>query len=168
MSRIKEAIEQLSAGIAAEPAKARPKNAAATARLVDGLRCEVTGPRQERVLTDMPPAMGGEGSAPNPGWLMRGAIASCTATVIAMRAAKLGVALSTLEVSVDTDSDLRGILGLDQNVSAGHGPVRMKVRIAGNAAPQVLRDIVAWADAHSPVGCTVRNAPAYLMDVEVA
>ncbi len=167
MSAIKEAIEHLSAGIATEPAKARAKNAPATARLTEGLKCEVTGPRQERVFTDMPPAMGGAGSAPNPGWLMRSAIASCTATVIAMRAAKLGVALSALEVTVDTDSDLRGILGLDEKISAGQSAVRMKVKIAGNAAPQVLRDIVAWADAHSPVGCTVRNAPAYLLDVEV-
>ena len=35
-----------------------------------------------------------------------------------MRAAKLGVALSNLEVTVETDSDLRGILGLDENVAA--------------------------------------------------
>jgi uncharacterized OsmC-like protein len=167
MSGIKEAIEQLSAGIALEPAKARAKNAPATARLIEGLKCEVSGPRQERVFTDMPPAMGGAGSAPNPGWLLRGAIASCTATVIAMRAAKLGVALKTLEVTVETDSDLRGILGLDEKISAGQSVVRMKVRIAGNAAPDVLRELVKWADDHSPVGCTVRNAPTYSLDIEV-
>ncbi|TAK84996.1 MAG: OsmC family peroxiredoxin [Betaproteobacteria bacterium] len=167
MSGIREAIEHLSAGIAAEPAKARAKNAPATARLTEGLKCEVTGPRQERVFTDMPPATGGEGSAPNPGWLLRGAIASCTATVIAMRAAKLGVALSALEVTVETDSDLRGILGLDEKISAGQSAVRMKVRIAGDAPPDVLRGMVKWADEHSPVGCTLRSPPAYAVDIEV-
>jgi len=167
ISKVREAIEQLSAGIAADPAKARAKNVPASARLVEGLRCEVSGPRSERIVTDMPPAMGGEACGPNPGWLLRGAVASCAATVIAMRAAKLGVALSALEVTVETDSDLRGILGLDDSVRAGQSALRMKVRIAGNAAPQALRDIVRWADDHSPVGCTLRNPPACSLDIEV-
>ncbi len=164
---VREAIERLSAKISAEPAKARAKNAPATARLTEGLQFEVTGPHNERIVTDMPPAMGGTASGPNPGWLLRGALASCTATVIAMRAARLGVVLNALEVTVESESDNRGILGLDESVSAGLGAVRMKVRIAGNAASEALRDIVAWADAHSPVGCTLRGAPAYSLDIEV-
>jgi uncharacterized OsmC-like protein len=165
---IGEAIERLSVAISADPSKARAKNAPATARLADGLRCELTGPYNERLVTDMPPAMGGAAAGPNPGWLLRGAIASCTATVIAMRAAKLGVALSSLEVTVETDSDLRGILGLDGDISAGHGPVRMKVKIGAPAeSSDALRAIVAWADAHSPVGCTIRQAPAYALEIEV-
>jgi hypothetical protein len=85
-----------------------------------------------------------------------------------MRAAKLGVALSNLEVTVETDSDLRGILGLDENVSAGHGPVRMKVKIAApTASPEVLREIVTWADRHSPVTCTVRQAPECSLEIQV-
>jgi uncharacterized OsmC-like protein len=166
--KVREAIENLSAAISADPMKARPKNVPATARLTEGLRCELTGPYNERLVTDMAPAMGGTASGPNPGWLLRGAIASCTATVIAMRAAKLGVALSNLEVTVETDSDLRGILGLDENVSAGHGPVRMKVKIgAPTASPEVLREIVTWADRHSPVTCTVRQAPQCSLEIQV-
>ena len=165
---VAEAIEKLSATITADAAKARAKNAPATARLVEGLRCELTGPYNERLVTDMAPAVGGTASGPNPGWLMRGALASCTATVIAMRAARLGVVLDTLEVTVETDSDLRGILGLDENVSSGHGPVRFKVKIGAPAAsPEVLREIVAWADRHSPVACTVREAPACSLEIEV-
>ena len=165
---IPEAIEKLSATISADPAKARGKNLPATARLVGGLQCELTGPYNERLVTDMPPAMGGGATGPNPGWLMRGALASCTATVIAMRAAKLGITLETLEVTAETDSDLRGILGLDENVSAGHGPVRIKVKISSPDAPaDVLRERVAWADAHSPVTCTVRQAPECSLEVDV-
>lgn len=166
--KVREAIEQLSATISADPMKARAKNVPATARLTEGLRCELTGPYNERLVTDMAPAMGGTATGPNPGWLLRGALASCAATVIAMRAAKLGVALSDLEVTVETDSDLRGILGLDENVSAGHGPVRMKVKIgAPTASPEVLREIVEWADAHSPVTCTMRQAPECSLEIQV-
>ncbi len=162
------AIERLSAAISADPLKARARNMPATARLVEGLQCEVSGPYNERLITDMAPAIGGAASGPNPGWLLRGALASCTATVIAMRAAKLGVALGSLEVTVETDSDLRGILGLDESVSSGHGPVRIKVKISSpTASPDVLREIVTWADRHSPVTCTVRQAPECSLEIDV-
>jgi uncharacterized OsmC-like protein len=166
-ARIREAMDKVSAAIAADPAKARAKNAPATARLGQGLRCEVTGPYGEKFSTDMPPAMGGEASGPNPGWLLRGALASCTATVIAMRAAKLGIPLDTLEVTVESESDSRGLLGLDPQVSAGLGAVRMKVRIGGKAEAATLQDLVRWADEHSPVGCTLRSSPDCSLDIEV-
>ena len=165
--RIREAIERLSSVISSEPTKAKSKNAPATARVTEGLRCEVSGPYGERLVTDMPPAMGGTAAGPNPGWLLRCALASCTATVIAMRAAKLGIALEVLEVTVESESDNRGILGLDETVSAGLGAVRTKVRIGGSAESHALREIAAWAEAHSPVGCTVRDAVASSLEVEV-
>jgi uncharacterized OsmC-like protein len=166
---IREAIERVSAAISADPAKAQSKNAPATARLMGGLQCELRGPNNERLVTDMPPALGGTASGPNPGWLLRGALASCTATVIAMRAAKLGVTLSDLEVTVESDSDNRGMLGLDENVSAGLGAVRMKVKIgAATESSDTLRQIVAWADAHSPVGCTMKQATRCSLEIEVA
>src|SRR5687768_17010068 len=126
---VREAIERTSAAIAADPTKAKAKNVPATARLTQGLKFEVTGPHGERLMTDMPPAMGGTASGPNPAWLLRSAMASCTATVIAMRAAKLGVTLETLEVTVESESDSRGLLGLDDSISAGLGAVRTRIRI---------------------------------------
>ncbi len=164
---VREAIERTSAAIAADPAKARAKNAPAIARLTEGLKCEVTGPHGERLLTDMPPAMGGTASGANPGWLLRGALASCAATVIAMRAAKLGVALEKLEVTVESESDNRGLLGLDDSISAGLRAIRTRVRIGGHAKPDILREIVVWADAHSPVGCTVKQASCCSLEIEV-
>lgn len=166
-AQIRQAIDQLGAAIRAEPAKARAKNAPATARLANGLQCEVSGPHGERLFTDMPPAMGGAASGPNPGWLFRGSLAACTATVIAMRAAKLGVTLSALEVTVESESDNRGILGLDEKVSAGLGRLRARVRIGGDATPDTLREIAAWGDAHSPIACTVRDVPAFALEVEL-
>jgi uncharacterized OsmC-like protein len=166
---IRNSIETLIASIAADPARAKAKGVAATARLVDGLRCEISGFGDKPLASDMPSAMGGASSAPNPGWYLRSAMASCTATVIAMRAAKLGVELSELEVMVDGESDLRGILGMDEKISAGQSAMRMKVKIASKSVPpQTLRDIVAWAEAHSPVSCTVRNTPALSLEIDVA
>ena len=165
---IRDAMEKTSRVIAEQPEKARSKNVPATARLLDGLRCEVMGPNGETVQTDMPQAMGGAASAPAPGWLLRAALASCTATVIAMRAAKLGLSLSSLEVTVESNSDNRGILGLDDKVSAGLSSITTRVRIgARDVSPEQLRELAEWGDGHSPVACTARNIPDFAFEVEV-
>jgi uncharacterized OsmC-like protein len=163
---IRQAMEQMGAGIAADPAKARSKPNPASARLTEGLKCEVSGQHGQRFLTDMPPALGGAASAANPGWYLRGAIASCAATVIAMHAAKRGIRLDLLEVTVDTESDLRGILGLG-DVAAGQEVVRTRVKIRGDADGETLRELVTFADGHSPVGCTLRDTPQFSLDIEV-
>jgi uncharacterized OsmC-like protein len=119
-------------------------------------------------VTDMPPPLGGEGSAPNPGWLLRAALASCNATMIAMRAAQLGITLETLEVTVMGESDVRGLLGTDETVSAGLFGLRTHVKIGAiGASPEQIHQIVSWAEAHSPIGCTVRDAQTTAVEVEV-
>lgn len=168
MTDISEALAKTGAVLAADPAKAHTKGTPATARLVDGLAFEVTGPTGERILTDMPVALGGGSGEQAPGWLLRAAIASCTATVMAMRAARLGIDLTTLEVTAESESDQRGLLGLDERVSAAFSSLRLRVRIgADNASVDDLRTLVAWADAHSPVAGTVRESPPTTVEVEI-
>jgi uncharacterized OsmC-like protein len=98
---------------------------------------------------------------------MRAALASCDATVIAMRAAQLGIALDRLEVTVESESDPRGLLGMDDAVAAGPAHVRARVVIAAAGVPAAeLREIVEWAERHSPVGDALRRAVP--LEVEVA
>jgi uncharacterized OsmC-like protein len=125
----------------------------------DRLRCRVEGPDGWALVTDMPTAVGGEGSAPTPGWLIRAAWASCAATAIAMRAAELGISLTRLEVTAESESDMRGLLGLGDGVPPGPQSARMRLRIAANGTDeQRLRELVEWADRHSPVGDALRRA----------
>lgn len=164
--QIREAIERVSKFLAEKPEKARIKNPPAIAALVDGLKCQVTGPAGETLDTDMPAGVGGGATAPNPGWLMRAALASCNATCIAMRAAKLGVNLARLEVTVSSESDNRGMFGLDESVSAGLQQLRVHVRVSAPGTSAVeLDELVRWACAHSPVGCT--DAPSAQVEVQV-
>ena len=168
LATIRDAIEKTSAVLAEQPEKARSKNAPATARLLDGLRCEVKGPNGEQLYTDMPPPMGGAASAPAPGWLLRASLASCTATTIAMRAARLGVELKSLEVSVESFSDHRGLLGTDEDISAALSAITLRVRIgADDVSASQLRELAAWGDQHSPIACTTRDSPGYALEVEI-
>ena len=90
----------------------------------------VIGPGGESLTTDMVRSVGGTASAPSPGWLLRAAEASCVATLIAMRAAQVRIVLDELEVTVDSESDDRGILGVDESVRSGPLSGRVAVWIA--------------------------------------
>jgi uncharacterized OsmC-like protein len=120
------------------------------------------------LVSDMPSAVGGGGSAPTPGWFLRAALANCDATVIAMRAAQVGVELTRLQVTVDSVSDDRGMFGVGgDDVPAGPQSMRIRVVIAAHgASPEQLAEIVHWAEAHSPVGSAIRRATPMAMEIE--
>lgn len=125
----------------------------AIAVIEEGLRARASGPDGQTLICDMPKALGGEASAPSPGWMMRAALANCEAVMVALRAAQLGIGLSTLEVRVDSLSDDRGMLGMDDSIPAGPLNMKIGVRIgATGVTAEKLHEIVDWAEKHSPVG----------------
>ena len=150
--QIRQAIEAATGYLRQHPDEARSTDSAATASVVDGLVVRATGPGGESITTDMVPSVGGTGSAPSPGWLLRAAEASCVVTLIAMRAATLGITLTTLEVTVDSESDDRGILGIDESVPAGPLSGRVRVRLAADSVePATLEEMARWGVEHCPV-----------------
>lgn len=164
---VREAIERATTVFTERPSSSRKTNPSATAVLVAGLRCDIAGPDGESTSTDMPKPMGGTGAGPSPGWFFRASIASCTATAIGMRAAVLGIELDRLEVSVHSDSDAQGLLGMG-DVSPALSNLRMEVRVsAREAKPHQLEELVSWADAHSPVGCTLRTYPGIQVKTQI-
>lgn len=167
-SEIAQAITKSRQYLKDHPDEGRCRDSKAVAVLQEGLRVRVVGPRGWSQQTDMAPGVGGTGSAPSPGWLLRSAAASCLASLIAMRAAETGVMLSRLEVEVDSESDDRGLLGVGPDVPAGAFVMRTMVRLASaNADDAALGDLVRWADEHSPVNDAVRRAVPVYLAIEV-
>ena len=156
---IAEAVARANAYLTEHPDEARYRDSPARARLTTGLVAVVSGPGGESVTTDMPSGIGGRGSAPSPGWFLRAATASCVASLIAIRAATTGVTVRSVEVEVDSESDDRGILGLDAAIPAGALSAKIVALID---APGVSRDTVnalaAWAVEHCPVSDTISRA----------
>jgi len=158
-AQIKQSIERVTAFLTDHPEKALSTDTAAVAVMEVGLRCRAEGPNGAQLISDMPQAVGGGEAAPSPGWFLRAALANCDATVIAMRAAQLGITLTRLEVTVDGESDDRGMFDLDADVPPGPLNLRVQIRIAAaEAEPDELRQLVAWAEEHSPVGDALRRA----------
>ena len=165
---IRQSLAQAARHLDEHPDDARSRDKPATAVLESGLRCRAEGPNGATLTSDMPAAVGGAGSAPSPGWLLRAALANCDATLIAMRAAQLGIVLSRLEVAVESESDDRGLLGVSNSVPPGPLSVRVSVRIAAEgAADEQLHALVQWAEKHSPVSDALRRAVSITTEVTV-
>jgi uncharacterized OsmC-like protein len=84
-----------------------------------------------------------------------------------MRAAMLGIELSSLEVNVQSESDARGLVGIADIPTALSG-MRMSIKIgAAGVDESRLRDLAAWGEANSPVSCTLRERPPVAVEVSV-
>lgn len=152
--------------LAAHPDEARYTDSEAIASLQEGLRVIVRDLAGRTVETDMSTGIGGTDTAPSPGWLFRAALASCDATLIAMRAAMLGIELDRVEVSIDSESSDYGILGIDESVPAGPLSVRTRVSVAAKDADgKAIRDLVDWAAAHCPVCDAVKRSVPVSVEV---
>ncbi len=164
---IKQSIETAIAHLTSHPDEARYTDSAAVATLQSGLRFKVTGPDGRAILTDMPKGVGGEGKGPSPGWLFRAALASCIGSLAAMRAALTGVELSKLEVTVDSQSDDRGILGMDEKIAAGPLSMRVSVKVeAKDAGEELYRNLAEWALVHRPVADAVAGGVAVKLEIQ--
>ena len=142
-----------------KPGLAVQVDAPAQAVFVGGLAMQVRHPAGHTLSTDMPGALGGADAHAGPGWLMRAGLASCMATVIAMRAERQGIRLTRLAVTASSRSDARGLLGQDPLVAPGPLEVELHIDIeAEEQTPEMLADLVAWADVHSPVTDALRRA----------
>jgi uncharacterized OsmC-like protein len=163
----RDALERARRIFFEKPSAALKANARATAAWRSGLQCEVSGPANEKAVTDMPEPMGGKAEGANPGWLLRAGMASCAATAIAMRAALLGIELRSLEVSVESQSDARGLVGIPDAPTA-LDRIRMSIRIGADGVDEAtLRELAAWGEAISPVSCTLRERAPVAVDIAV-
>ncbi|MFN8455801.1 MAG: OsmC family protein [Anaerolineae bacterium] len=150
------------------PDKAISEDKPATARVEAGLRCRAPGPNGAELVSDMPKGIGGGAIAPTPGWFLRAALANCDATMIAMRAAELGITLTTLEVTVSSTSDDRGLLQIDDAIPAGPLHVQVHIKLGGEGVSKAqLQELVSWAKRHSPVGDAISRAVPLKVHVEV-
>ena len=156
---IRAAIEAAGRYLADHPDEARYTDSLATATVRSGLGIRVTGANGEMLETDMPAAVGGGGPNPSPGWIMRAAVAACVASLAVMRAAQLGWTGFDCQVEVDSESDDRGILGLEPPVVSGPLSLRIRLRLSADGKGlDALEELAVWATDHCPVSDAVRRA----------
>ena len=147
MEHIKTAFERNVQTLTLRPSIGQ-KTYVTKVRVHNGLTCEIEdGPW--RLTADLAQKCGGNEAGPTPGTFGRAALGSCLAMSYVMWAAKLGVALSRIEIDVQADADARGMYGVDE-VPAGYTAVRYIVSLASPAPHEDIMRLLDTAEAHSP------------------
>ena len=172
LEHIAASMERVAAALTRKPHAGLKDDAPATVRWAGGLRTVARSESGTEVATDMPEAIGGNDTAPTPGWLLRTALAACAVTRIAMEAAARGITLTTLQAHATSRSDLRGLVGVAATdgsaVPAGPLAMDLHVRIgAPGVDADTLRALVAATPGCSPVTCAVEQPLAVGLHIEV-
>jgi uncharacterized OsmC-like protein len=106
---------------------------------------------------DHPGVLCGADAGPSPvEWLLH-ALASCLTAGIANIAAARGIKLNKVESTVEGDIDLRGILGLSDDVRNGYRGIKISFEVDGNASAEQLKQLVAQSRARSAVFDVLTN-----------
>jgi len=72
-------------------------------------------------------------------------------------AARLDVAITSVEVTVEADYNARGMLGLDDSISPAWSAVRYQVKIESPDPTQKVAEVVEIADRYSPLLADLRQ-----------
>lgn len=147
LSAVHSALDRNVRAVTLRPSVGRG-TAKTVARLGEGLACAIEDGAWT-LSAGMHEKYGGTNSGPNPGVLGRAALASCLAIGYAMWAARLEVPIDTLAVEVEADYDVRGELGVDDEVTPAYLEIRYRILIGSPASDEVLRQLCDTADRYS-------------------
>jgi uncharacterized OsmC-like protein len=164
MTSLKATLDGLTAAIAAD-ADAAAVSFDAFATLVGITEVDVaTGRHTFKV--DEPEVLGGTDLAANPVQLVLASLGACQAITYRVWAAKLGIAVDTVETRVEGDLDLRGFFGLDESIRPGFNRIRVFVTLRGPEPPVRYAELVDAVNEHCPVLDIVSNPVPVERDVK--
>lgn len=106
---------------------------------------------------DHPAVLVGADNGATPVEFLLHALGSCLMAGVANVAAARGVTLSEVESTIEGAIDLRGLLGISQDVRNGYESIRVNFRIKGDAPPEKLREVVEQSRNRSAVYDIVTN-----------
>jgi len=106
---------------------------------------------------DEPPLLLGEDIGPNPVEYALTALAACVTTALVYHAAAKGIKLNAVESRLEGDIDLRGFLGISDEVRRGYDNVRIYYKIDADVPDEQLEELVQMGCKYSPVFDTFTN-----------
>lgn len=102
-----------------------------------------------------PPVLLGNNEGANPVEFLLHALAGCVTTTFVLHAMARSITIQELSTELQGDIDLQGLLGLDESVPAGYERIGIKLHVTADCPDEVLDDLLAYAQQHSPVCNTV-------------
>lgn len=106
---------------------------------------------------DEPGVLLGANTGPNAVEAVLHALASCLAVGFIYNAAAQGIAVEELSFDMEGDLDLRGFLGLSQEVRPGFESIRLTYRVKSNAPREKIVELCHYVQQTSPVLDIIRK-----------
>jgi uncharacterized OsmC-like protein len=100
---------------------------------------------------DEPPALLGEDHGPSATEALLHALAACLNTTFIYHAAARGVKVEELSIELEAELDLRGILGVSEEVRNGYSRIDITFRVKADASDDTCRELCELAKSRSPV-----------------
>ena len=117
---------------------------------------------------DHPPVLCGAGNAPSPVEFLLHALSACITAGIGNIAAARGIELEGVESHIEGDIDLRGLLGISDDVRNGYQGIRLSFKVKGDASAEKLRQVVEQSRARSAVYDVLTNGVPVSIEVDAA
>lgn len=102
-----------------------------------------------------PPVLLGKNEGANPVEFLLHALAGCVTTTFVLHAMARGIRIDALSTELEGDIDLQGLLGLNEAVTPGYREIRIRMHVDADCSEEELADLMAFAEAHSPVCNTI-------------
>jgi uncharacterized OsmC-like protein len=106
---------------------------------------------------DEPPLLLGDDAGANPVEYVLAALAGCLTTSLVYHAAAQGIEIEEVESEYEGDLDLRGFLGMKDDVRNGYESLRVTFRVKADAPEGKIRELVEMAQRRSPVFDIITN-----------
>jgi uncharacterized OsmC-like protein len=122
--------------------------------------------REEPFVVDAgePAILLGTDTGANPAEYLLHALAACLTTTIVYVAAARKVRLTAVSSTLEGDMDVRGALGISDEVRNGFSRIRVSFKVEGDAPAEKLREIVERAQRRSAVYDMVTNGVAVAVE----
>jgi uncharacterized OsmC-like protein len=115
---------------------------------------------------DEPRILLGEDKAPNPVEYVLNALAGCLTSSLIYHAAAKGIKINGVESRLEGDLDLRGFLGLSEDVKVGYEGIRVCFKIDADISDEEKEELVRTAQKYSPVFNTVAHPVPVSVELE--
>ena len=107
---------------------------------------------------DEPPILLGNNLGSNPVEYLLVALSGCLTTSMIAHAAARGIAIRGVESRYEGDIDLRGFLGIAENVPVGYQNIRVYFKIDADLSRDQKEELVQMAQKYSPVFNTITKS----------
>jgi uncharacterized OsmC-like protein len=107
---------------------------------------------------DEPPILLGNNDGRNPVEYLLVALSGCLTTSLIAHASAKGIEIKGVEARYEGDIDLRGFLGLSEDVPVGYQEIRVYFKIDADVSDEQKDELVRIAQKYSPVFNTITSS----------